>query len=383
MRKGPAQPTKLEDPEGIDAWEAMKLRAPPMSPEDEEGLRRFMARIDKPTGSADPRRHHFIPQFFLKRFATNEQQIAVVPLTGDNRRLTHVSGVAVMKDLYTIINTDFQETVAVERILAEADSEAAAVIARLVGGAFPPSAEDRASLAIWLALLSVRDPKTRRTLEALFDQTYKMDLSLAANPEAARARLRENLEREPTNAEVADLVEAANDLDSFEVVPHQNDLVKHMLDMALSIYPHLLRRHYVMVRFAEPALVLSDRPLLLYQRPENRNPRMGVGFINADELWLPLSRKEALILHNDPSIGELIYDAPGEVAHEFNQAVVWNAASEVYCHPDELQRLNHLEFPTPNRPLMQMTGGDWMKSGTDGINDSPQRRRHRRYRRDT
>jgi hypothetical protein len=373
---------ELEDPEGIDAWEAIKLRAPPMSPEDEARLQAFLDSVRRPLAKGDPRKHHYIPEFFQRRFATADEQLAVVPLQGDEYKVRHVSHIAVMKDLYTTIDSEIGETVAVERILAQADGDAAGVISGLLGDGFPPSPEGRASLAIWLGLLRVRDPHSRRSLEALADSTYKMDLSLVANPDAARARLRENLDREPTDEEVNELVNAANDLDSFEVVPHQNQLVQLMLDSALAMAPHLFRRLYAIVRFPEPGLVLCDRPLMLYQHPENRRASVGVGIINADELWLPLDRSNALILHNDPSFSERIIDAPPEHGvDDFNQAVVLNAVAEVYCHPADVERLADLEFPEPDKPLMQITGGDWMKGGTDGVNEPPRRKRHRRYRR--
>jgi hypothetical protein len=83
---------------------------------------------------------------------------------------------------------------------------------------------------MWIAFLAVRDPFIRRTMKAMADQAYKLDLLLARTPDAARTRLRETLEREPSEVEVDDLVHAANDLDEFEVQPHQNEFIKLMLD---------------------------------------------------------------------------------------------------------------------------------------------------------
>lgn len=373
----------LEDPDGIDAWEAMKRARPPMSAEDRAALEALEKRIRRPVAAGDPRRHHYIPEFFQKRFATADEQVAVVPLRGDRYRLVHVSRVAVMRDLYTMIDVEIGETVAVERLLAEVDGQAAGAIGRLTGGRFPPGPDDRATLAMWFALLGVRDPHSRRRMEALADSVYKMDLALVAHPDAARTRLRQNLGREPTAEEVGDLVDAASDPGSFEVVPHQNAFIRQMLDSALAMFPHLLRRQYVIVRYPKPGLVFCDRPVILHQRPENRDPLRGVGVINADEIWLPLGRDTALILHSDPIVGERVMEAPdGRSADDFNQAMVLNAIAEIYCHPDDVERLADLQFPPAERPLMTLTGGDWFSGTTDGINDPPQRTRHRRYRRE-
>jgi hypothetical protein len=232
---------------------------------------------------------------------------------------------------------------------------------------------------MWISLLHVRGPHLRRTLEALFDQTYKLDLSLAANPEGARARLRRNLRRAPTESEIEELVEAANDLESFEVVPHQNDLVKAMLDLSTFIYPHLVRRYLALFRLRNPGLILSDRPLVLYQRPENRHPHIGVGIANADELWLPLDRSTALILHSDDQLGDIEVDSMETFSvKDFNQAVALNAEMEIYAHPEDVGLVDQLEMPQSDRPIVQVSGA-WVATATDGVNEAPSRRRHRRY----
>lgn len=339
-----------------------------------------MERVTGPAMPGDPRRHHFIPQFMLRKFARPDGQIAVFSVPDQTHSLRHVRDTAVMKDLYTVIDEEHGETLSVEKILAEADGQAAGVIEHLISHGLPISIEERGNLAMWISLLHVRGPHMRRTLEALFDQTYKLDLSLVANAEDARARLQENLGRMPTEDEVRELVEAVNDLESFEVVPHQNDLVKQMLDSSTHIYPLLIQRHVALFRLPDPGLVLCDRPLVLYQKPENRRPYLGVGVANADELWLPLDRRTALIFHNDDDVGDVEVDSlPSLRIEDFNQAVVLNAGSELYAHPEDVAFVQQLEMPETGKPLMQVTGG-WVSTGTDGINEPPRRRRHHRYR---
>lgn len=341
-------------------------------------LKDLMERVTGPARPGDPRRHHFIPHFMLRNFAQSDGQIAVFSVREKTHRMRHVSDTAVMKDLYTIVDKEHGESLSVEKILAESDGQAAAVIDHLVETGLSISAEQRGNLAMWISLLHVRGPHLRRELEALVDQTYKLDLSLAANREAARARLRRNLRRTPTESEIDELVEAATDLESFEIVPHQNDLVKRMLDLSTFIFPHLLQRHLALFRLEDPGLILSDRPLVLYQKPENRHRQMGVGIANADELWLPLDRSTALILHADDRVGDIEVDSMFLNVDDFNQAVAFNADAELYAHPEDVSRVDPLEMPQTNRPLMQVSGG-WVVTGTDGINEAPKRRRHRRY----
>lgn len=360
------------------------IRRPPLSAEEEAQARKFLAPMRTPLAPGDPRRHHFIPQSFLKRFADENDQLAVLRLDdNESYDVTSITNVAVMKDLYTIIDEEIGETVMVERLLAHVDGKAKAAIDRLILGVFfPPSPPDRMSLAEWIALLAVRDPHSRRSNEALADHAFKLDLSLVHDESTARARLRENMGREPTDTEVEEMLDAVSDLDSFEITPHQNDLVQLMLDAATQIMPCLFGRYTSVVRFDRNGLVLSDRPVVPYQKPVKRMPGFGVGFGNADEIWLPLDRRTLLILHSDPVVVDRILDAPPNFSIDVcNQQLIQQTTAEIYCHPDDLRRLEQLDLPDPDRPLFTVTGADWMRGGTDGVNQPATRKRHRRYRR--
>jgi hypothetical protein len=253
----------------------------------------------------------------------------------------------------------------------------------LAGGHyFPPNGPDRETLALWLAFLRVRDPFTRRSMEAIADLALRMQASLAATPAGARNVLRERLGRDPTDDEVAEMVGATDVLDEIEFAPHQNDFISTMLESALATMPYFLNRYFSVLRFPEPGLVFCDRPLVLRQHDHNRRDRMGFGVMDADEILLPLDRQRALSMHREHRIGNCVVDdPPGYTVDDFNQSVVANAAEEVYCHPDDEARLNDLKLPEPNGPLLEADGASWVKGRTDGVNAPPVRRRSRRYQR--
>jgi len=358
-------------------------RAQPAPADPDDAGRGLVERVRAPLRPGDPRRHHFIPQFVLRSFADEAQQLVVTPV-GDptSRSIRGVANVAVVKDLYTVIDTEVGETVAIEKILATADEQASRAINTLVShgpATLPP--EDRAAFMVWLGLLQVRDPFSRRRAEAMFDFGHKLDLSLASDPEVARIRLRGDGQEEPDPAEVAALAKAASELDHIEVSAHQNELIRMMLTSGTGIGEALLSRRIAVLRFPGRRLVLCDRPILLYQRPENRSPWMGVGPATADELWLPLDRRTLLILHDGDDVGDFITPAPpGVTIDGINQALVSTAASEVYCHPSDVGRIDCLQMPSGDQPLLSVSGADWANVSSDGVNAPPKRTRPRRYR---
>ena len=60
----------LEDPTGIDAWEAIVRAALlPCQRRSKKSCDEFIAQIRQPLAPGDPRNHHLIARFFLRRFA--------------------------------------------------------------------------------------------------------------------------------------------------------------------------------------------------------------------------------------------------------------------------------------------------------------------------
>jgi hypothetical protein len=335
----------------------------PVPPEAVE----WVDKANTPRAPGDPIRHHFIPQSFLRRFADDQDQLAVVQL--DDPAATpmkrNVSKVAVVSHLYTTVNEGIGETVATERLLAWIDELAVGPITRLAGPSpFPFTDEDRQHFLLWLGMLWLRDPYTRRKMEATIDLVAKLGLSAQTNQEAA-----DKGEPDPS----------LGDLDEIEITAHQNQLVASMLRNGLSLAFELWSRFFAVLRFPSSALVLPDRPIWL--RPDECSPHLGVGPGSAAEIWIPVDRSTALILHRNAELGdcEMDADALDYAAATFNQQTVWGAQSEVYCNPDDVPALRELNLPSPDRSLLQVDG-EWPIGTTDGVNVPPKRRQHRRYR---
>ena len=66
-------------------------------------------------------------------------------------------------------------------------------------------------------------------------------------------------DRKPTDDEVKEMLDAVGDLDSFEITPHQNDLVVLMMDSAMLIAPSPAASAPDHARVGPEALGRSDR----------------------------------------------------------------------------------------------------------------------------
>lgn len=98
----------------------------------------------------------------------------------------------------------------------------------------------------------------------------------------------------------------------------------------------------------------------------------------AEEIMIPIGRRELLVLHIHDGIGEHVIPAVHSL-RECNQMIVQYAAAEVYAHPNDADAVASLEMPDVNRPIGQVDGADFLKRMPDGINAPPVRTRPRRY----
>ena len=108
-----------------------------------------------------PRKHHYIPQFYLRGFANKKKRLVRIPLplhSQPSRHSTHIKNVAVVKDLYTVL-TDKGDSAVVENLLSEWDCDASRCFRSLTDQAsWPVSANLKMRMGFWFGLLFVRSP---------------------------------------------------------------------------------------------------------------------------------------------------------------------------------------------------------------------------------
>jgi len=80
-------------------------------------------------------------------------------------------------------------------------------------------------------------------------------------------------------------------------------------------------------------------------------------------------------------VEDCIVDARADMDMDtVNQAVASNAEAEIYCHPDDLSRLDRVDTQSEEaRALFHVSADPTFDTGTDGVNQPPKRKRHRRY----
>ena len=120
------------------------------------------------------KRHHTVPQFYLRGFSEADQ-VGTVRLPGDRRFLQSVRKAASETGFYNIENHP-DGTDAFEKILSGIEGQAAAVVLKIDQGIWPLEQPDRDCLAYYVALQAVRGPEQRRNMEFIAAQFARLEV---------------------------------------------------------------------------------------------------------------------------------------------------------------------------------------------------------------
>lgn len=202
---------------------------------DEEEALRWMSSIDPQ--AAVGTRHHAVPKFVLMRWANSNGRVQVFSKVEGNIGVRNIDTLAI-RDFYTIIDTHGARNSMMESILSEMEGAAARAISDLLSPFTLPRGyeEHVATLAQFAAFQVVRTPRYRREAELRVEWYAKT----MASGRVDDSELRE-----------------------LEIVPHQNEAIGMMGDLARSLLPMFLCRPIALVVLDGSRLLLSDEPIVV------------------------------------------------------------------------------------------------------------------------
>ncbi|AWB88986.1 hypothetical protein C2138_05015 [Salinibacterium hongtaonis] len=318
--------------------------------------------------------HHYVPQGYLRGFATEHERVTAVPL--DRARepfTTSVKNVAARTHFHTV--EGLIEPDEFEKVLSGVEGDAMGIIRRLEEGEFPLPSEDRSALSFYVALQAVRGPDTRATMEHLQAKIVRVEIGAGGRKNVGRW-IKENLGFVATEEQAQRIwdegTQPAGPPITFSNLAH----IQHMVKAAEQLSPYILTRPWSLIRFDRRSLITSDAPVSLIRHPDDE-PWSGVGFGTAWGISFPLTRKLGLLM-NDPMVMIEEVDAgdpqiqtiraavisgkadrvqAGTTAMErlFNEHTADNASEYLYRHPDD-EKFVPGELPEPRLTNMSVNG---------------------------
>ena len=280
------------------------------------------------TKASVPRRHHYVPRFYLERFADQRGRLRAFNRQSGESITTSAKSVAVERDFYKIPDGVGIPVETLEELFSMAESDAAAAMRKVVAEGRVGVAE-RYVLAPYIALQTLRTRRSRNTRREMFEWVETLQ---------AQIRLRERLssgefERESDRASAEELL---GQLEAGEIRIGLDD--EAFVGMSLlgleEVSLELLEGwNWLVVMLTGPKFVTSDHPVCLLGEPEPGSPGTNVGVGNALEIWLPVDPRHALVLSRDHALVSPLIDLSNGHVRCINLRLALENERWTFYHP--------------------------------------------------
>lgn len=246
------------------------------------------------------RRHHYLPQMYLRGFADESDLVWVFDRQNNTFIHQGILKTAVKKDFYTVVGPDGQKTDAVEQMLANiVEGPMKRIIERLDKKNLTWEGEDRAVLALFVALLRTRNPAFDKDQNEFTEQFHRWwakatHPSLEATEESLRKYESETGE-DMTDVSAQELFEMIRG-DQYELTnPRQNN-IKMMLSLAPEIAPFVFRLNWEILAAPKAmSFITCDNPFTVVLPPFFNDSIQGYGILTSGaSTVVPLSSKTAI-----------------------------------------------------------------------------------------
>lgn len=277
-----------------------------------------------------------MPRFYLAGFAQGKIVTTVSLATSASFRQTILNASA-ENNFYTVDNDDDPD--AFEKALSTVEAGTARVFETIRTGGWPLPEHEREQLAYFLAVQALRGRHHRKMMNSAATDLIRHAIA-SGGIDAFRAALGDNAD-ELSDEEIERGFELATTPGRFRVQFPAEAHVEQIGELADDVEPSLSMRRWNLVRFDEPALLTSDRPVALVH--DATDPWMTAGYATAIGVTFPIDRSTGLIM------GEVVQDVTdmvtaGTPLHRdlLNTQSVRNAHEQVFHHPDDSDLFRNL-----------------------------------------
>jgi hypothetical protein len=113
---------------------------------------------------SEPKKHHYLPQFYLRGFSANGRSIYQIEKRGNKAYLCSVRDAAAIRDYHDLDSPDFKDRQAIEKGIAQAESQLSCTLATVIKSGIVNS-EVHANLIRFVSLMRCRVPAFKMFIE--------------------------------------------------------------------------------------------------------------------------------------------------------------------------------------------------------------------------
>lgn len=289
-----------------------------------------------------PRRHHFIPKFYLSGFTLSGEEddyLCVLDMDSAKQWKDKPRNLAYQRDFYRVELPGVKPDI-IESAFSNIESQASQVIRNIVKSEALPAkeTEDFIILINFVALITARVPRVRSVFSVPLEEISKFALRLMlATPErweSTTAKMKQNgyeIDDKIAYEQMKNFIER----DDYRIEVNKMWHIKNVLDIVDILIPLLMARNWslLIVKPEDAFFICSDSPeSLMWTKPMPAFWDPGFGLPDT-ELVMPLNKKQALIASFE---GESkTYPVPLEVIAKVNNRTRMSSNRFIYSAKED------------------------------------------------
>ena len=297
------------------------------------------------------RRHHYLPQCYLKGFALRRDKPQLFVIDGKEQRVfwTAPANVAAERDFHRI-EVDGYGPDALENALSGFETEVSQALDRIIAARSIRNDDDRTYLLNLMALIAIKNPRRREGWRSAQEQLWKRVLDLAtATPERWASQIRRAKatgdvapEADEDYLRIRGFVEA----DQYRITVPTGRHLEIEMKAFETVLPFFFHRKWVLFRAPVGAtgFATSDHPVcLMWSDPEQRGKFHPPGHgLRRTQILFPISNELAVMGAFEAYEEER--DAPDWLIAQFNATIALHADRQIYARDsDFMYRMAHNE----------------------------------------
>jgi hypothetical protein len=287
------------------------------------------------------RRHHFLPQCYLKGFSQPRKRGKshhVTVFDRDGRRFTsNILNIAVEHD-FNRVEIEGHAPDVFEQAMAKFEGDLAPALVRILGAGNLRNEKDRAILLNFIGLIAIRNPRHRETFREFNEQVMNAMMELAtATKERWEGQLKQAREagylKDTKNVSYEEMREFVKKKE-YRIELNNEYKIGTEMGGFDAILPTLFNRKWV--TFSPPGdssgFITSDHPVcLMFSDPNMRGKIYGPGHgLAGTEIIFPIGKRLAVVGAFELKEGELPLTEDGVAG--INGALVAYAERQIYAH---------------------------------------------------
>ncbi len=268
---------------------------------------------------SEHRKHHYLPQFYLRGFSANGRSIYQIEKRGGRAYVSSIRDTAAIRDYHELDNPGAEDPTAIEKRLAQVEAQLAEGLARAIQCAV--RTPDTHNLLIQLvSLLRVRVPAFKADIEAFLQNVVR----------SVGLMLERKGELPPPPKGFEDVLRMEN----LSITISNWKLLEFMFGIAADqrLFDILAAMRPAVLRAPRGTFFLTcDQPVAIFHPTASPGDAYGVGLANAEtEVSVPLSSGVLLLLSWATELAA-DRDATVDEVMEFNRRTVVMADSLVFA----------------------------------------------------